>query len=99
VDSNREFENRKGGRQNGFGRKAGVPNRVPRVVKEAILLAADQVGRENHPDRPFDGLVLYMRDLALHQPLLFLPLLEHVLWLRAEREETSQTQVNLLVQF
>jgi len=55
-----------------------------------MLLAADQVGRENHPDRPFDGLVSYMKDLALHQPLLFLPLLERVLRLRDEHEDTSQ---------
>jgi len=42
------------------GRPKGSPNKIPPVVKEAILLAAEQAGAEYRPDRPFDGLVSYL---------------------------------------
>jgi hypothetical protein len=58
------------------GRKPGQPNKTTRILKEAILLAAEQVGQDK---RGKDGLVGYLKRIALTYPEEFCTLLAKVL--------------------
>ena len=60
----------------GKGKKPGTPNRTTKVLKEAILLAAEQYG-ENGKGK--DGLTGYLRRLAGREPKSFATLLGKVL--------------------
>ncbi len=52
----------------GPGRKKGVPNKTTTVLKEAIMLAAEQVGVDG---KGKDGLTGYLRGLAVKEPKAF----------------------------
>jgi hypothetical protein len=54
------------------GRKKGTPNKTTGVLKDAILLAAENAGGP-------DGLVGYLQAQATNNPQSFLPLLGKVL--------------------
>ena len=56
----------------GMGRPKGVLNKTTRQLKEAILLAAEQAGGR-------EGLVGYLKGLAVDHPNSFAPLLGKVL--------------------
>ena len=57
------------------GRKKGTPNKITRVLKEAILLAGEQAG-----DRiGNEGLVSYLQQQASENPVAFMGLLGKVL--------------------
>jgi len=60
----------------GMGRPVGSQSRYTRALKEAVLLAAEQVG-EN--DRGRGGLVGYLRKIARTEPRAFAALLGRVL--------------------
>ena len=59
------------GRKTG-GRQKGTPNKTTAVLKDAILLAAEQAGGDS-------GLVGYLETQAKDNPQSFLPLLGKVL--------------------
>lgn len=56
----------------GPGRPKGVPNKMTMILKDAILRAADEAGKE-------DGLVGYLREQAVLNPGPFMALLGKVL--------------------
>jgi hypothetical protein len=82
-------------RARGGGRKAGVPNIRTQVLKDAMLLAADQVGEievikvlddDGQPTGEIkyeysgiDGLVGYLRWAAVHRPASFMMMLGRIL--------------------
>ena len=66
----------KPGQPGNAGRKAGSPNRVTTVLKDAIILAAEAVGEDN---RGKDGLTGYLKRLAKLEPKAFAGLLGRVL--------------------
>jgi hypothetical protein len=86
--------NQRGQRQNG-GRKPGVPNQTTQMLKDALLLAAEQVGEirkvqvldaDGNPTDEIefeysgvDGLLGYLRWAAINRPASFLALLGRVL--------------------
>lgn len=59
----------------GIGRKKGVPNKTTRLLKEAILKAAEAAGEKHGPD----GMVSYLTHQAEKNPGPFLALLGKVL--------------------
>lgn len=63
-------------RPEGAGRVKGKPNRTTRILKEAILMAAEQVGEDR---KGRDGLVGYLRNVAKSEPKAFVGLLGRVL--------------------
>lgn len=65
----------------GRGRAKGTPNRTTSVLKEAILLAAAQVGRDG---RGKDGLTGYLRRVAINDARAFAGLLGKVLPMQVE---------------
>lgn len=60
----------------GKGRAKGVPNKTTRALKEAILLAAERVGRDGNGQR---GITGYLEMLAQREPASFASLLGKVL--------------------
>jgi hypothetical protein len=62
------------------GRKAGVPNKMPPFLKDAVLEAASHLGFDG---KGKDGLVGYLQRLALSYPESFAALLGRVLPLQA----------------
>ena len=64
----------------GMGRPAGAKNKVTTTLKEAILLAAEQVGEDGQGR---DGLTGYLRSVAIAEPKAFCGLLGRVLPIQA----------------
>ena len=60
----------------GKGRKKGVPNKTTAVLKDAILLAAEQVGEDSNGK---DGLTGYLRMVAKTDVKAFAGLVGRVL--------------------
>jgi len=60
----------------GKGKKPGTPNRTTKVLKEAILLAAEQHGEDG---KGKEGLTGYLKRLAAKEPKSFATLLGKVL--------------------
>lgn len=58
------------------GRIAGVPNKVTGALRQAILQAAEGVGLDG---RGKDGLVGYLRRLAIFEPVAYAGLLRAIL--------------------
>lgn len=67
--------NKKGEKRRG-GRVKGQPNKTTRLLKEAVILAAEQVGADG---KGKDGLVGYLRHLAAAEPKAFVQLLARIL--------------------
>jgi hypothetical protein len=70
----------------GKGRVKGVPNTTTKLLKEAILQAADKAGGK-------DGLVGYLTTQAKKNPKAFLPLLGKVLPLQVTGEGGGPVQL------
>ena len=66
----------KGGSPFKGGRRKGKGNIYPRVLKEAVLVAAEQVGFNRKGQ---DGLVGYLKRLAIDEPKSFTVLLARIL--------------------
>lgn len=74
----------------GKGRKKGVPNKTTATLKEAILLAAEQVGQDGNGK---DGLVGYLRTVAATDVKAFSSLLGKVLPMQVTGEDGGPLQV------
>ncbi len=64
----------------GPGRHRGIPNKNTTLLKEAIATAAELAGRDVRPGDPeAEGLVSYLRWLAIEEPPAFAALIGKVL--------------------
>lgn len=78
------------------GRKKGTPNKTSGLLKEAIILAAQQAGGKIYPDDE-DGLVAYCRFLATEEPKAFSTLLGRVLPMQVTGENGGAIEVTQIV--
>jgi hypothetical protein len=69
-----------------MGRPKGVPNKTTALLKEAILLAAEQVGSDGNGT---EGLSGYCRYLAEREPRAFAVLLGKVLPMQVAIDGTA----------
>ena len=69
----RLIPNKKGERRG--GRKKGTPNKIPGVLKIAVIIAAEQIGDEYNGK----GLVGYLTMLAIEHPRAYVKLLAKVI--------------------
>lgn len=77
------------GRSKTGGRRAGTPNKSTRMLKEAVLLAAEAAGNK----KGRGGVVSYLTWGAKNQPASFMALLARILPLQIEAKQTSHTEV------
>lgn len=63
-------------RKKNGGRKSGTPNKNTKILKDAILMAAELSGEDKNGK---DGLVGYCKNLADNEPKAFASLLGRVL--------------------
>jgi len=70
------------------GRQKGTPNRTTKMLKEALLIAANEAGGGGK-----DGLVNYLTVCAIKYPQSFLPLLGRVLPLQIQDETGQRVEV------
>ena len=70
------------------GRKKGTPNKTTALLKDAILMAAEQAGVNEEPR----GLVGYLKAQAAMNPQAFLPLLGKVLPLQISGDPDNPVQ-------
>ena len=75
----------KKGRKKTGGRKAGTPNKTTGFFREAVLTAAENAGNKVGGD----GLVSYLKWVALKHPSSFLNLLGRLMPQQLEPEQTS----------
>ena len=75
-----------------MGRPLGATNRIPTALREAIMQAASEVGED---EKGLNGLVGYLRRLAIHEPSVFGSLLKRLLPVRVKGELDASS---LLVQ-
>jgi len=83
------------------GRKPGTPNKVSKLLKDAVLLAAEQVGfiTYKHDKKGklvvsatgVDGLAGYLKYLAINEPRSFAVLLGRVLPMQVTLPDNTST--------
>lgn len=71
------------------GSRKGVPNRVTRALRDAILGAAEDIGEDG---KGRDGLTGYLRTLARAEPKAFAGLLGRVLPTQIQAEVTVRPE-------
>ena len=76
----------KGGKREGAGRPKGVPNKLTKLLKDAILEAATLAGNA-------DGLVGYLQTQAVMNPGPFMALLGKVLPLQIAGDPDNPLEV------
>jgi hypothetical protein len=77
-----------------MGRPPGVPNKLTRIIKEAILLAGEAQGNAiaTAKKEPREGLVSYLKDLADKHPRSYAMLLSKVLPMQIERVSSATAE-------
>mgnify|MGYP000845371281 FL=1 len=73
----------------GPGRPKGAPNKVPAMLKDALMEAAHRAGGK-------DGLVGYLARQAVENPQSFLPLLGKVLPLQVSGDPNAPIAVHVV---
>jgi hypothetical protein len=71
------------------GRKKGTPNKTTKLLKDAILKAADQAGGKG-------GLVAYLKKQALENPGPFMALLGKVIPLQVTGPDDGPVKVTMI---
>lgn len=82
------------------GRPPGSPNKTTRILKEALLLAAERAGvkiAKLDAENADAGLVEFLTWAAEHEPRAFLSLLGRVLPMQVTGEDGGPVQVSGMV--
>jgi hypothetical protein len=78
----------------GHGRKKGVPERNTRILRDALILAAEIAGGGNK-----DGLVTYLSRVAVSHPASFVNVLGKVLPLEIKTNGASHITIEVVRRF
>lgn len=78
----------------GKGRKKGVPERNTRVLRDALILAAEAAGGGNA-----DGLVTYLTTVATDHPVAFINTLGKVLPLEIKTNGAAHITIEVVRRF
>lgn len=78
----------------GPGRPKGLPNKTTSLLKDAILMAAAQAGKQINPQDD-DGLVAYLRIQARDNPGPFMSLLGKVLPMQISNEDGGPLTITI----
>lgn len=70
-----------GGKRKGAGRKVGANGKINKLIREAVLEAADKVGSDG---KGKDGMVGYLQKRAIDQPQAFMGLLGRAMPMQVE---------------
>lgn len=81
---------KKGERVEGAGRKKGSRNKTTKLLKEAIIMAAECEGRDGHGKQ---GLVGFLRALSRREPAVFGRLMEKLLPYQLTGKDGSPMQM------
>ncbi len=73
----------------GMGRVKGVPNKVTRILKEAVVKAAENAGNKIGKD----GLISYLEKQAMECPAAYLALLGKILPLQVTGEDGGAIKI------
>ena len=74
------------------GRRKGVSNKTTALLKDAVLEAAERAGDK-------EGMIGYLTDQAIKNPVAFLTLLGKVLPIQAMGAPNEEEPVNITVSF
>ena len=75
------------------GRKKGTPNKTTALLKDAVLMAAEQTGADA---KGKDGLVGYLRMQAQTNPNAFMPLVGKVLPLQVSNDPDNPIGIEVV---
>ena len=70
-----------GGKRKGAGRKIGANGKINKLIREAVLEAADNVGSDG---KGKGGMVGYLQERAIDQPQAFMGLLGRAMPMQVE---------------
>lgn len=76
----------------GIGRKKGAQNVLTRVIKEAVVDAAAQIGEDG---KGRNGLQGYLKRLALHEPRSFATLLGRIIPIQIQGDPDAPFRVTI----
>ena len=83
----------------GLGRPKGLPNKNTTLLKTAIVEAAELAGRDVRPGDPeTEGLVSYLRWLAIEEPPAFATLLGKVLPLQVAGDRDNPVETHSTIE-
>ena len=74
------------GKTPGSGRKKGTPNKTTQLFKDAIALAAENVGNQLQPGR---GIVGYLEHQAINEPKSFMSLIGRTIPMQVEGTDNA----------
>jgi hypothetical protein len=77
-------------RPEGAGRKSGSVNKTTKLLKEALMLAAEAEGRDGAGK---DGLVGFLRSMSRREPVAFMRMLEKLLPYQLTGKDGSPMQL------
>lgn len=78
----------------GAGRKKGVPERNTRILRDALILAAEAAGGGSK-----DGLVVYLTEVARDHPVAFINTLGKVLPLEIKTNGAAHITIEVVRRF
>ena len=102
IEKTRDPRGRKKGCAKTGGRQKGSGNKVPKLLKEAIIEAATQVGNtipDINGEPSMGGMIAYLQFQAIRNPTPFLALLGKIIPMQVTGEDGGPIETHYTVEF